>query len=203
MVIETKGPTTIYLVVGRPKPNDGGGDEPAGGNEEEQPQGKGSQPQGKVGGIVRRKRDYWMDNDDFEPYYKSYQQEDENDDFNFGTIYGSENDIISTINDNLSQHAPGINETHDGFNIYVNTNHKNKNNRFRRSAELLGPATFAELEKDEWVKVEYDELITSCFESNQVWKKKVTRKETVTVTIPKLEGPPQEAVQGAVFVSGI
>ena len=32
VVIETKGPTTIYLVVGRPKPNDGEGDEPAGGN---------------------------------------------------------------------------------------------------------------------------------------------------------------------------
>ena len=210
VVIETKGPTTIYLVVGRPKPDDGGGDEPAGGNKEDQPQGtgsqpqgKGSQPQGNVGGIVRRKRDDWMVNDGYEPYYTHYQQEDENDDINFGIIYGSENDIVSSMKDDLPQRGPGINETDDGFEISVNSNHENKIDRLKRSAELLGPATFAELEKNEWVKVEYDELITSCFESNQVWKKKVTRKDTVTITIPKLEGPPQEAIQGVVFVSGI
>ena len=203
VVIETKGPTTIYLVVGRPKSEDGGGDDPAGGNGEDQTQGKGSQPQGKGGDILRRKRDYWMANDEYEPYYPSYQQEEENDDINFGTIYGSANLIINTRNDTFPMHAPGINKKDDGFKISDNFKaYLNKIDRLKRSAEILGPSTYAELTKNEWEKVEYNELITSCFESNQVWKKKITRKEKVTVTIPKLDGPPQEAVQGAVFVSG-
>ena len=48
-------------------------------------------------------------------------------------------------------------------------------------------------------KVEYDKLATSCFEKNDVWKKTVTTKGTISVTVPKLA---VENREGVVFVSG-
>ena len=209
LVIETKGPATIYYLIGTPKENNAGGGGEDGGEDDESGKDPQGQPNGKgVSGIVRRKRDNWIIQDDYqstdlfddEDYVNEEIENEKKWDWktwrmrkDLETIYGPANGKVVKRKEGKSSNDAGT-KGNVNFESPVYLSYENGKKRHKRSDEF-----YKNLEDKGWKKVEYDKLATSCFEKNDVWKKTVTTKGTISVTVPKLA---VENREGVVFVSG-
>lgn len=108
------------------------------------------------------------------------------------TILGPENVDIGNMQDGSLRNTKVNNTNRENNGSFE---HENEWNRLKRSYDF-----YDQLSEKGWVKVPWeDKFLTSCFTSNDVWKKSVTTKGTASISVPKLE---DESMLGVVFVSG-
>ena len=201
-MIETKGPASIYFVIGSLTAT---GSEGGGGGETE-PAGGGGQPAqpGSSGSIKRRKRNHVTQKDSDQLYDALREEENlnyetegsfDNSEKEINTIFGPKNVVIDSIQNGLFRKEEGRDKNRAIERTYKDENSVDAKDRTKRSNDFSD-----KLSEKGWVKIPWeDKLVTSCFTSNELWRKKVTKQGTVSVSVPKLE---EESMLGVVFVSG-